>query len=296
METIAKLMAPIAPFFADWLYRNLNAVTGREDHDSVHLSLMPVANDKAIDLPLEERMSYAQRISSLVLSLRKKENHRVRQPLQKILLPILDDKFEEQVKLVESLILSEVNVKEIDYITDTTGVINKRCKANFKTLGKKLGKHMKGAAGQIAGFPQEQIAEIEKTGTFSLTVEDQTFDLTLEDIEITADEIPGWQVASNGSITVALDITITEELRSEGIAKEIVRCIQNLRKQMGLNVMDRIIVRIGLHPLVQQAVKEYGDFIKSEVLADAISVDEGIEGERIELVEGIAVPIRVSKS
>ena len=155
---------------------------------------------------------------------------------------------------------------------------------------------MKGAAGQIAGFPQEQIAEIEKTGTFSLTVEDQTFDLTLEDIEITADEIPGWQVASNGSITVALDITITEELRSEGIAKEIVRCIQNLRKQMGLNVMDRIIVRIGLHPLVQQAVKEYGDFIKSEVLADAISEDEGIEGERIELVEGIAVPIRVSKS
>ena len=296
METITKLMAPIAPFFADRLYKDLNSITQREQHESVHLSLLPTSVESAIDLSLEERMAYAQKISSLVLSLRKKENIRVRQPLQKILLPILDDKFEAQVKLVESLVLSEVNIKGIEYITDTTGVISKRSKANFKTLGKKLGKHMKGAAGQIAVFTQEQIADIEKQGTFSLTVEDETYNLGLEDIEITADEIPGWQVASEGAITVALDVTVTDELRSEGIAREIVNRIQNLRKQADFDVMDRIFVRLGEHPLVQQAVADHGDYIKAEVLADLVSVDEGIDSEAIELVEGVAVPIRVSKS
>ena len=296
METITKLMAPIAPFFADRLYKDLNSITQREQHESVHLSLLPTSVESAIDLSLEERMAYAQKISSLVLSLRKKENIRVRQPLQKILLPILDDKFEAQVKLVESLVLSEVNIKGIEYITDTTGVISKRSKANFKTLGKKLGKHMKGAAGQIAVFTQEQIADIEKQGTFSLTVEDETYNLGLEDIEITADEIPGWQVASEGAITVALDVMVTDELRSEGIAREIVNRIQNLRKQADFDVMDRIFVRLGEHPLVQQAVADHGDYIKAEVLADLVSVDEGIDSEAIELVEGVAVPIRVSKS
>ncbi len=296
METISKLMAPIAPFFADRLYKDLNEVTKREDHESVHLSLLPVADDGAIDLALEERMAYAQKISSLVLSLRKKENIRVRQPLTKILLPILDDKFEGQIKLVESLILSEVNIKGIDYITDTAGVISKRCKANFKTLGRKLGKHMKGAAGQIAAFSQEQIAEIEKTGTFKLSVEGEEYELLLEDLDITADEIPGWQVASDGGITVALDVTITDELKSEGIAREIVNRIQNLRKDNNFEVMDRILVRVGEHPMVQQAITDHSAYIKTEVLADMISVDDGIDSDVIELVDGVAVPIRVSKS
>ena len=296
METVAKLMAPIAPFFADRLYIDLNSVSQREDHKSVHLSLISDPDESAIDLGLEERMAYAQKISSLVLSLRKKENLRVRQPLQKILLPILDDKFEEQVKLVESLILSEVNIKGIEYITDTTGVISKRSKANFKTLGRKLGKHMKAAAGQIASFSQEQIAEIEKSGKFTLTIEDQSYDLDLQDIEITADEIPGWQVASDGAITVALDVTVTDELKSEGIAREIVNRIQNLRKDNNFEVMDRILVRIGEDPLVQQSITDHSEYIKTEVLADMISIDEGISSEPIELVDGVAVPIRVSKS
>ncbi len=295
LSTVSKLMAPIAPFFGDWLYRNLNLASGREDHQSVHLALIPTVEEKAIDKALEERMSYAQRISSLVLSLRKKESIRVRQPLQKILLPILDERFKEQVQLVENLILSEVNIKEIDYITDTTGVINKRIKPNFKTLGRKLGKNMKAAAAVIGGLSQEGIGTIEKSGVYNLSIEGEVYELTLEDFDISADEIPGWQVASDGDITVALDITISEALKSEGVARELVNRIQNIRKQSDFDVTDRIMVRMTGHQLVEDAISSFGDYIKTEVLADVISVDDNIDGEDVELVDDVKIKVRVSK-
>jgi len=295
LSTVAKLMAPMAPFFADWLYRNLTMASEKESHQSVHLALIPDVDTKAVDKALEERMDYAQRISSLILSLRKKENIRVRQPLQKILLPILDESFKTQVELVENLILSEVNIKSIDYITDTTGVINKRIKPNFKTLGRKLGKDMKAAAKAIGGLSQEDIATIEQSGAYQLVLEDTSYDLTVEDFEISADEIPGWQVASDGDITVALDITITDALKNEGVARELVNRIQTLRKQSDLDVTDRIMVRLSDHDLVRDSIDSFGGYIKEEVLADVLSIDDNIDGEDIELVDGATIKIRVSK-
>jgi len=295
LETIAKLMAPIAPFFGDWLYRNLNVTTEREIHESVHLALIPAEKNKAIDKDLEERMAYAQSISSLVLSLRKKEKIRVRQPLQKILLPILNEKFKKQVQLVEDLILTEVNIKEIDYITDSTGVISKKIKPNFKTLGRKLGKHMKAAAQEINGLDQSAINTIEQSGIYNLTIEDQTYALTLEDFEISADQIPGWQVASDGDITVALDITISQELKQEGLARELVNRIQNLRKDQDYNVTDRILIRISDDDHIQAALQSFADYVKTEVLADSIIVDDEIDAEAIELVDGLDVKMRISK-
>ncbi|MEL6389207.1 MAG: isoleucine--tRNA ligase [Bacteroidota bacterium] len=293
--TIAKLMAPIAPFFGDWLYRNLNEVTGLESSASVHLANMPTQNTKAINAELEERMRYAQRISSLVLSLRKKERIRVRQPLQKILLPILDDRFQQQVESVKDLILSEVNVKEIEYITDTSGVINKRIKPNFKTLGRKLGKNMKAAAKQISEMDQTAISHIEKTGVYTLTIEDTAYELSIEDFEISADEIPGWQVATDGDITLALDISITPVMRREGIANELVNRIQNLRKANGLEVTDRISVTISEHPEVQQSLGEFGDRIAAEVLADVINTGSVTDEQLIDIVDDIQVAIHVEK-
>lgn len=295
LSTISKLMAPIAPFFGDWLFKNLNDASGKESHQSVHLALIPNVNTKAIDTALEERMSYAQRISSLVLSLRKKENIRVRQPLQKILLPILDERFQSQVELVENLILSEVNIKEIEYITDTSGVINKRVKANFKTLGRKLGKDMKAAAQIISGLSQEDIGIIEKTGTYEMVIGESKYDLTLEDFDISADEIPGWQVATDHEITVALDITISDILKSEGVARELVNRIQNIRKQNEFDVTDRIMVRMTGHELVEESIASFSNYIKAEVLADVISIDDEIEGDEVELVDGVTIKIRASK-
>lgn len=290
LETIAKLMAPIAPFFSDWLFKNLNDTSGRDANASVHLALFPEINESAIDKALEERMEYAQRISSLVLSLRKKESIRVRQPLQKILLPILDANFEDQVRKVEELILSEVNVKEIDYITDASGVIKKRIKPNFKTLGRKLGKNMKAAAQLIGGLTQDQISNIEASGKFELQLPEESFELTLEDFEISADEIPGWQVASDGNITVALDITISEDLKHEGVAREIVSRIQNIRKNNDFNVTDRINVSISNDPIVVAAVNQFGEYIKTEVLADKITIG-GSTGETIDLIDDVSVQI-----
>jgi len=222
-------MAPIAPFFGDWLYQNLNNITQREQHDSVHLAFMPTVTSDAIDKDLEERMDYAQRITSLILSLRKKEGHRVRQPLNKVIIPILDSKFQDQIEAVKGLILSEVNIKEIEYITDTTGIINKKIKPNFKTLGRKLGKNMKSGAAIIGSLGQEDIAAIEKSNSYVLDIEGEKYDLTLEDFEITTDDVPGLQVATDKEITVALDVTLTPELIAEGLAKEVINRVQNMR-------------------------------------------------------------------
>ena len=297
LASISKMMAPIAPFFADWLYQNLNDATNLESTESVHLALFPEADESAIDKKLEQRMDYAQRISSLVLSLRKKESIRVRQPLKKILLPILDASFQDQVEAVKDLILAEVNVKEIEYITDTTGFIKKKAKPNFKTLGRRLGKHMKDANATISNFDQETIAQIEKTNSYTLDFDGVHYDISLEDIDIVSEDIPGWQVANDKEITVALDISLDDELIAEGTAREIVNRIQNIRKNNDFNVTDRINVNISADEQVNPAIDQFGEYIKNEVLADSISTVENLSsGEETELLEGLNINILVEKA
>ena len=295
--TINKLMAPISPFFAEWMYRNLNSVSGLQEHESVHLTDFPIADDALINKDLETQMDYAQRISSLVLSLRKKEKIRVRQPLSKVMLPILDEAFQTQVQAVEDLILSEVNIKSIDYITDTEGVINKKIKPNFKTLGKKLGRHMKESVGVINGLGQEDISEIEKSSNYILKMADGTqYDLTLEDFEIVAEEIPGWQVASDKDITVALDITITDELAKEGMARELINRIQNIRKGEDFKVTDKISVTLSSHDQVDGAIEQFRDYISDEVLADSVTIQNTVNGEEVDLGNDILISIALSKA
>jgi len=293
--TVSKLMAPVSPFFADWLYRNLNTATGLESHDSVHLALFPDANESLIDKALEQRMSYAQRISSLVLSLRKKESLRVRQPLTKVLIPILDAKFQTQVEQVEDLIVAEVNVKEIEYISDSSGVIKKKIRPNFKTLGKTLGKNMKEASKLISAFTQDDITNLEKNGSYSLSVNGESYELSLEDFEISAEEIPGWQVAQDGDITVALDITLTDDLRAEGMARELVNRIQGIRRDTDLDVTDRISILLQDHESIRNAVTQYGDYIKAEVLGESLTLTDTTEGTEIELPGDVKLLVRVGK-
>ena len=296
LVTVSKLMAPVAPFFADWLYRNLNETTNQEAHASVHLTDFPAIDTNLIDKALEERMGYAQKISSLVLSLRKKEKIRVRQPLQKIMIPILDSYFQQQVEGVEDLIKSEVNIKEIEYLTDTSGVLKKKIKPNFKTLGRRLGKDMGAASKAIAQFDQDTINAIEQAGSYQLNLGDNSYDLTLDDFEITTDDIPGWLVANDGAITTALDITLTDELKAEGMARELVNRIQNIRKNSDFNVTDKIDVQLEAHEAIQAAVDHFGDLISNEVLANSIRTVEGLDaGESIELPDGIQLHILVQK-
>jgi isoleucyl-tRNA synthetase len=293
LTTMAKLMAPIAPFFADWLYLNLNKVTRHEPFESVHLALIEPAGDDMIDKDLEERMDYAQRISSLVLSLRKKHKINVRQPLQKVILPVLDEAFTEQLDAVKDLIKSEVNVKEIEYLTDASGLLKKRIKPNFKTLGKRLGPHMKAAQEIINNLSQADINAIEKNKEYILEVGGTSFDLNLEDFEIAAEDIPGWLVANDGPLTVALDITLTPALVAEGMARELVNRIQNIRKTRDFNVTDRIQIDLEKHPAVEEAVAQFGQYIKDEVLAVRLDLVEGVEGEVLDLPEEVVVKVRV---
>ncbi|MGB2849996.1 MAG: isoleucine--tRNA ligase, partial [Saprospiraceae bacterium] len=289
--TVSKLMAPLAPFFADWLYRNLNSATGQESHDSVHLAYFPISEKATINTGLEERMDYAQRISSLVLSLRKREKLRVRQPLSRILLPVLDEKFITQIDQVKDLILSEVNVKNLEYITDTSGLISKKIKANFKTLGKRLGKDMKAAADLIATFSQDQIRSLEKTNSLILEIKESNYPITLEDVEISSEDLPGWFVANDGSLTVALDTELNDDLRAEGIAREIVNRVQNLRKSSDLQVTDRIHLYLEHTETILPALNLFSDYIKNEVLADDIKLKPLTGVDKTELVEGLAVGI-----
>lgn len=283
---VAQLMAPIAPFFPEWLFKNLNAVTGKASQPSIHLLDFPVVNEQAIDPLLEERMDYAQRVASLVFSLRKNEGINVRQPLQKILLPVLNEQFMGQIDRVKDQILSEVNVKEIEYLTDTTGILKKRIKPNFKTLGKRLGKHMKAASQLIAELDQEAIAAIEKQGVYQMHIEGQDYELLLEDFDITTDDIPGWLVANDGPLTVALDVTITDDLKAEGTARELVNRIQNLRKEKDFNLTDHIGITLTEHPAIAPAILKFGDFIQQETLADALAMIPGFtEGDTIVLPE-----------
>lgn len=272
LVTVAKLMAPIAPFYADRLYLDLVTATGSEDAGSVHLADFPVVDEAAIDTTLEEQMYLAQTASSIVLALRRKVNLKVRQPLMKIMIPVADDEQRKNIEAVKALILSEVNVKELEFVDSANGMLVKRVKPDFKKLGPKYGKIMKPLAASIQGMSQEEINELEKRGRFAFRIEDQEAVIELADVEIISEDIPGWLVANEGRLTVALDITVTDELRKEGIARELVNRIQNLRKSKDFDITDRIAVRVSSNPSFDRAITDFGDYIRAQVLADSIEI------------------------
>ena len=267
LETVSMLAAPFAPFITDRIFTDLNAVSGHHTESSVHLALFPEADESLIDTELEQTMDIAQRVSSMVLALRRKVNIKVRQPLTKIIIPVLDAATARHIEAVKSLIASEVNVKQIELLSDTTGVITKRIKPNFKTLGPKYGKYMKQIAALTATFTQEQIAAIEAADETLLDVGGEKIAVTPADFEITSEDMPGWLVATEGKLTVALDITVTEELRREGVARELINRIQNIRKDSGFEVTDKIRVQIELKPQVEGAIADFADYIASQTLA-----------------------------
>lgn len=288
LEKLSLLMAPISPFFADWLYSNLNNITKRYEAQSVHLADFPVADADVIDAELEERMRLAQDVSSLVLSLRKKVNIKVRQPLQKILIPVLDAHMKEQVQKVEDLIKGEVNVKEFEYLTETEGFIKKKVKPNFKSLGAKMGAKMKAVAAAITAMDQHQITALEKDGGYTLTVDGEAIDIAREDVDIIAEDIPGWSVANKDTLTVALDITVTPELQDEGNARELVNRIQKIRKETGLELTDRIAVSVEEHEPLKSAILNFSEYICTEILADKLEIVPQVsEGTEIEVNEAI---------
>ena len=278
LETVSMLAAPFAPFISDRIFTDLNTVSGRHTDESVHLSLFPAADERLIDADLEEMMSLAQRVSSMVLALRRKVSIKVRQPLMKILIPVLDPAMAVHIAAVKNLILSEVNVKQAELIEKTTGIITKRIKPNFKTLGPRYGKYMKQIAAMTAEFPQERIAEIETAPETVLDLGAEQITVTPADFEITSEDMPGWLVASEGKLTVALDITVTDELRAEGVARELINRIQNIRKDSGFEVTDKIRVEIESKPVVTEALGKYASYIAAQTLAvdvKAATVPEG---------------------
>lgn len=282
LETVCRLMAPIAPFFSDAVFRNLNSITQRHSAESVHHAFFPKADEALIDQSLEERMQLAQDASSLILSLRKKVNIKVRQPLQKVLIPVLNPSMKDQLEKIEELIKSEVNVKEIAYLTETEGFIKKKIKPNFVALGKKLGPKMKAVSGALAQFSQEDISRLEREGSYELNIEGETVSLNVNEVDISSEDIPGWTVASKGALTVALDITITPELQQEGDAREFVNRIQKIRKDSGFELTDKINVVIDTNETLKESLTAYKDYICAEILAEnlyfqAVTSDNGIE-------------------
>ncbi len=292
LETVSMLAAPFAPFFADRLFRDLNAVSGRHTDESVHLSTFPAADESLVDPELEETMDLAQRLSSMVLALRRKVNIKVRQPLQKILIPVLDPATARRIRAVKELVMGEVNVKEIELIEKTAGLITKRIKPNFKTLGPKYGKWMKQISALTAAFTQEQIAEIESSQEYVLDLGGERITVTPADFEITSEDMPGWLVASEGRLTVALDITLTDELRAEGVARELINRIQNIRKDSGFEVTDKIRIQVEDKPATLPATA-YAGYIAAQTQAEevlfaaepagAVVVDSDIDGEPVRI-------------
>jgi len=287
VETLCRLMAPISPFFADWLFNNLNSISNRFEAISVHHTDFPIADETAIDIDLEKRMQLAQDASSLILSLRKKVNLKVRQPLQKVFIPALDAGMATRIKQVEDIIKAETNIKEVDVLGAENDFIKKKAKANFKTLGKKLGSRMKWAAEQIAGFSNATIDQVQESDYllnpgFEAAGEEPVY-ISAEDLEVTTDEIPGYEVAVKGPLTVSLDITLTEDLKKEGYAREFVNRIQNIRKDSGFNLSDRILVTVSENEIIQSALIQYKEYICAEILADSLAfltaVNNGIEIE-----------------
>ncbi|MFN7045390.1 MAG: isoleucine--tRNA ligase [Flavobacterium sp.] len=295
LVTVAKLSAPIAPFFMDKLYRDLTQATGSESFESVHLAEFPKMVENFVDKSLESKMMKAQTVSSLVLSLRKKEMIKVRQPLQKVMIPVLDDNQRAEIEAVSDLIMAEVNVKEIELLDDASGVLVKQIKPNFKTLGPRFGKDMGLISKEIQGFGQEEIAKLERDGELVMDISGKSITLSLEDVEISSQDIEGWLVANSNGITVALDITISDELRKEGIARELINRIQNIRKDSGFEVTDKITVKMEKNPQVEEAVLANESYIKSETLTESLIFVENLQnGTEIEF-DDIKTSILISK-
>ena len=285
LETVALLGAPIAPFYMDRLFVDLNKVSGRTSLQSVHLASMPQYNEQLINKSLEERMGYAQQISSMILALRRKVAIKVRQPLQKIMIPVLNNDFKKQLDAVKELILAEVNVKEMEYLGDSSGVLVKKIKPNFKSLGPKYSKLMKDLSSVIAKMTAEDIRKFEQEGAFSVQIQEQQIVLVPEDVEILSEDIPGWLVANEGRLTVALDITVTRELREEGIARELINRIQNLRKDSGLDVTDKIKLTVMRHDAINEAVEKHKMYIGSQTLAQEVILVENCNDSKAVTVE-----------
>jgi isoleucyl-tRNA synthetase len=322
LKTVAQLMAPIAPFYADKLYLDLTCHCGLDPQSpafgegsafvglsseapasqqggslannttkaepspngvSVHLSDFPKSDETLIDKVLEERMQIAQDISSMVLALRRKVNIKVRQPLSSIMVPVLDEHQKETIEAIQSLILNEVNIKSIQYVDSAAGILVKKIKPDFKKLGPRYGKIMKDLAGAVASLTQDEIAALEKAGRLELSVAGQTAEITTDDVEIFSEDIPGWLVANEGKLTVALDITVTEELKKEGIARELVNRIQNIRKSSGFEITDKINVTIQSDERIDEAVKEYNQYIANQVLANNVVLTDLTEGTELDL-------------
>jgi len=297
LETIAVLSSPIAPFYSDHLYQDLNKTTGKRDAESVHLLDMPVADETKIDRDLEERMQMAQQFSSMVLSLRKKNKLRVRQPLNKVMIPVLDDKFKVQVEKVADIILSEVNVKTLEFMNEDSDILVKKIKANFKALGPKYGKLMKLIAGAIAKFDQDDIKKLESQGSYVLDINGESITIEPADVEITTDDIPGWLIASQGALTVALDINMTQELKKEGIARDLINKIQGIRKDKGFEVTDMINLVVEKQEETNDAINDNISYICSETLAKDLTFEDGpiTDAEFVELSDSLTVSLSVKK-
>ena len=296
LETVAKLMAPIAPFYADRLFCDLIAATGREKVESVHLSEFPVCNEALIDKNLEERMQMAQDVSSMVLALRRKVNIKVRQPLQTIMVPVVDAHQQESIEAVKALILNEVNVKELKFVDNTAGILVKKIKPDFKKLGPRYGKIMKALAAAIQTMSQDEINAFEKAGTFTLAVEGQEAVIERADVEIISEDIPGWLVANEGRLTVALDITVTENLRKEGLARELVNRIQNLRKSSGYDITDKISVTVLSNDVIDEAIKDFNSYIANQVLAVSVEITDVISDATELDFEDFKLSVRIEKA
>ena len=291
--TLSRLMAPIAPFYADRLYKDLTAGTARATADSVHLDRFPVADEQLIDKELEARMELAQQTTSLVLSLRKKERIIVRQPLQRIAIPVTDPLVRTRLEAVQQLVLDEVNVKTIDFVEGQ--MLEKKVKCNFRVMGKKFGKLMKAVNEVVTAISQDQIAELEKNGTLTVVVEGESCLIERNDVEIISEDMPGWSVANEGALTVALDITITEELRNEGVAREIVKRVQAFRKESGFEITDRIRIVVEQLPVAEKAIADFSEFIAGQVLAESIELAANVESETEFDLDGTNVKFLINK-
>ena len=281
LETVAKLLAPFAPFFADRLYMDLVSVTGRDTVCSVHLSKFPVADESLIDSDLEERMAIAGKITSMVLALRRKVNIKVRQPLQAIMIPAIDDAQKQHIEAVKDLVMNEVNVKELRFV-EGSGVLVKKVKCNFRTMGKKFGKLMKGIAAVMSALEQDQIELLEKQGWLNVDVEGQSVTVESADVDIISEDIPGWLVSNEGNLTVALEVELNDDLRNEGMARELINRVQNMRKEAGFEITDRICVYVSHNDAMEKAIDNYSDYIKGQVLADNIEVSDDNRGTEVE--------------
>jgi isoleucyl-tRNA synthetase len=285
--TVSKLLAPFAPFYADQLYKDLGGQL-----DSVHLDQFPVADESLIDKDLEARMEMAQKITSMVLALRRKVNIKVRQPLQSIMVPAISAKQQEHIEAVKDLIMNEVNVKELKFV-EGQGILVKKVKCNFRTMGKKFGKLMKGVAAAMEQLSQEQIAELESQGSIVVNVEGEQLTVEAVDVEIISEDIPGWLVTNEGNLTVALEVELTYELKNEGMARELINRIQNMRKESGLEITDRIHITVAPCPEVEQAINSFGDYVKTQVLADTIAVEPN-DGQEIDF-DDFKLNIKITK-